>query len=172
MLRNFGDGCKLSDAKCPRCGTAGNFARHACYTRSLVTAHGEVRLVIERVRCLSCRSTHALIPPDVIPYKVYSISLYVAVACEWVDGEPLSAIQDEYQLPDATFLRMLRTIRDALTAALATPSDRASLGAALEATDFDEIAAWSLRVRRACIFENVRLIHRRHGRTSFRSGFT
>lgn len=172
MLRNFGEGCKLSDAKCPRCGTAGNFARHASYTRSLVTAQGEVCLVIVRVMCLSCRSTHALIPPDVIPYKVYSISLYVAVACEWVDGESLSSIQDEYQLPDATFLRMLRTIRDALTAALATPSDRASLGRALESTSFDEIASWSLRVRRACIFENVRLTHRRHGRTSPRSGFT
>lgn len=175
MLRNFGDGCKLSEARCPRCGTAGNFARHACYNRSLVTEEGEITLRIVRVRCLTCRSTHSLIPPDVIPYKIRSISLHVAVACGWIEGESLASIQEEYELPTTTFLRMLRLIRDALSVALASARDRGSLRSALSKTTFDELAAWSLRVRRACLFENVRLAQRRSwrsGRASRSSGFT
>ena len=146
MLRNFGEGCKLSDARCPKCKAAGNFVRHACYDRSLVTEEGETTLRIMRVKCLTCGSTHSLIPPDVIPYKIRSISLYVAIARDWVEGESLATIQREYQLPATTFLRMLVTIRDALSAAVAAASDRETLREAIAKTSFDEIAAWSLRI--------------------------
>ena len=175
MPRNFDEGCKLSEASCPRCGTSGNFVRHACYDRTLVTEKGEAVLRIIRVRCLTCGSTHSLIPPNVIPYKVHSLSLHTAVACAWVDGEPLESIQSEYRLPATTFLRMLRVIRAALSAALATMREREPLREALSKTPIEEVAARSLRVRRACLFENVRLAHRQSGpmrRAARSSGFT
>ena len=49
---------------CPNCGCAGNYRRHGSYRRRLVTLSGERDLTIERLRCLSCGATHAVIPED------------------------------------------------------------------------------------------------------------
>lgn len=64
--------------KCPRCGAKGRFTRHATYNRYLVTLINhclcEIKLTILRVKCGSCDATHAIIPADIVPYKLLSLS--------------------------------------------------------------------------------------------------
>lgn len=48
---------------CPACGTAGWMGLHARYEKY----HFALRIAIQRVRCRSCRTTHALIPLFSVP---------------------------------------------------------------------------------------------------------
>ena len=56
---------------------------HASYTRDIISFyHGkrqESQVVIPRVYCESCGTTHALIPVHLIPYGSYSIRFILAV---------------------------------------------------------------------------------------------
>lgn len=74
---------KLSECACPRCRCKGNFARHGSYVRRVVYLDGERDVEVTRVRCMSCLATHAIIPPDVVPYRAYSESLVLAILGEW-----------------------------------------------------------------------------------------
>lgn len=65
--------------KCPICKRKGTLVRHGYYRRNLIFWIGNVeerQLLILRFRCLFCRSTHALLPKDVIPYHIYTASFY------------------------------------------------------------------------------------------------
>lgn len=53
----------LSGRRCPNCGEAGRFARHAVYCKY----HFRTQVEILRVRCARCRVTHALIPSFSLP---------------------------------------------------------------------------------------------------------
>jgi transposase-like protein len=67
--------------KCPIC-KRNNLARHGYYKRNIVRWQGtleEVQLKILRVRCLACKVTHAVLPKDVAPYRIYSISFYLKI---------------------------------------------------------------------------------------------
>lgn len=68
---------------CPACGSRGNCAAHASYTRSLIEyERGKVvyhRVKIRRVRCGSCGHTHAILPDDIIPYTTYSLLFILRV---------------------------------------------------------------------------------------------
>jgi hypothetical protein len=48
---------------CPACATRGRFGRHAVYQKY----HFAERIDIQRVRCHSCNTTHALIPSFSVP---------------------------------------------------------------------------------------------------------
>lgn len=56
---------------CPKCKTVGLFHRHAFYNRYLFN-NTEEYITIQRVRCESCGSTHALLPDIIIPYRYFS----------------------------------------------------------------------------------------------------
>ena len=65
--------------KCPICKRKGTLVRHGFYRRNLILWIGTVeerQLLILRFRCTFCKSTHALLPKDVIPYRVYTASFY------------------------------------------------------------------------------------------------
>lgn len=172
MLRDFDDSCKLSDAECPRCDAAGNFRRHASYERNLVTEEGAGRVTIERVMCLSCRTTHALIPPDVVPYRQHSLGLHLAVARSWSEGASLSQMAARFGLAPTTLLRILRTVRVFLAVLLACGRERGRIRAALGGLSDADVAARSLATRRACAFENVRFRRGRSRAGASASGFT
>lgn len=66
--------------QCPVCRQKNTLKRHGFYKRNLVLwleQKEEKLLSILRVRCTNCRCTHAVLPRDAVPYKVYSISFYV-----------------------------------------------------------------------------------------------
>lgn len=69
---------KFKYTNCPKCRSKGNFSVHAYYRRNVVYFANnkliEKILIILRIRCLSCNSTHAILPYDIIPYKIFTVS--------------------------------------------------------------------------------------------------
>jgi len=67
----------MMKTRCPKCGAAGRFSLHGSYHRhaAYFDKHGLVRkrVRIRRVMCLSCKSTHAVMPADLIPYGFLSL---------------------------------------------------------------------------------------------------
>jgi hypothetical protein len=53
----------LGETNCPCCGMVGQYGRHGLYYKY----HYRERIVILRVRCRGCRTTHALIPSFSLP---------------------------------------------------------------------------------------------------------
>lgn len=74
---------RLKNTACPRCGARGRFAYHSCYRRRLLcrseggTAFVRT-LVIDRVRCASCKTTHACLPADAVARSSLSVHLCLA----------------------------------------------------------------------------------------------
>lgn len=63
---------------CPKCGAKARFHRHGTYFRSISHLSKEGYIVFEileilRLKCLSCNSTHSILPGDIIPFQVYSL---------------------------------------------------------------------------------------------------
>lgn len=56
---------------CPKCKTVGLFHNHAVYDRYLLNSTEEY-ITVQRIRCESCGSTHALLPDIIIPYRYFS----------------------------------------------------------------------------------------------------
>ena len=64
-------------ARCPKCPAIGRFSlhgsyyRHAAYFVEFELVHNHIE--IKRVKCLSCKSTHAVMPGDLVPYRLLSL---------------------------------------------------------------------------------------------------
>jgi len=76
----------FENTSCPNCPAVGRFNLHGSYRRHIVfflddKLHYE-HMEIKRVRCLSCRSTHAVMPGDLIPYKLLSFFVFMFVLNE------------------------------------------------------------------------------------------
>jgi len=71
----------LSATRCPKCRAVGRFNLHGSYHRyAAYFDKAELvrrRVKIRRVRCRSCKSTHAVMPGDLIPYAF--LSLFVTI---------------------------------------------------------------------------------------------
>jgi hypothetical protein len=63
---------------CPSCGSKNSLIRHAKYERYIYLFENSVfvchMIVILRLKCKSCGTTHAILPADVIPYKIFSFT--------------------------------------------------------------------------------------------------
>lgn len=66
---------------CPDCKKMMKFHRHGTYQRYLSLIKEEtvsIELVeILRLKCTGCGATHAILTPDMIPYRIYSMSLFM-----------------------------------------------------------------------------------------------
>ena len=77
------DGFNYHNERCPDCGAAGKLSPYGDYDRNLVSHDGEK--VIEsrinplRFECVSCGTTHALLPDILIPYSPYSLRFMLNV---------------------------------------------------------------------------------------------
>lgn len=92
--------------KCPKCGTAGNFKEHGFYMRYLKTSQEIKRIKIKRLKCCSCKTTHAKIPKNVIPYKQHSLGILSALANDKLKGLSNSKIRTKYKLCESTRYRL------------------------------------------------------------------
>ena len=88
MVYDFSVKCKSYDAssykkadftetRCPKCRSVGRFNLHGTYRRHVVYPLKEKlvckHIEIKRIKCLSCKTTHAVMPGDIIPYKLLSL---------------------------------------------------------------------------------------------------
>ena len=142
MLRNVRPDGNLSGLACPSCGRTGVLRRHGSYTRHLATEEGEGPIRIRRARCRACSSTHALLPPGVVPRMLHSESIHLEVAAAWARGKPARSVRESLRMPETTRRRVLGRARAALCALLSCPPGREQLLRAIE-------AALPLRIRTA-----------------------
>lgn len=94
MVYDFLQTCKTYDkniynrkyfkaTSCPACPAVGRFNMHGYYCRNAIYFEGDeiiCRLMeIKRIKCLSCKTTHAILPGDIIPYKVLSLFVLIFI---------------------------------------------------------------------------------------------
>ena len=66
---------------CPNCGSR-NLIKWGSYLRNLYFLSSNIIkfkiIKIKRIRCKDCGKTHALIPSDIIPYKLHSLDIILS----------------------------------------------------------------------------------------------
>ena len=93
--------------KCPSCGAAGQLAAHGQYSRDLTSfSEGTItdsRASPKRVRCESCKATHAILPDIIIPYCRYSLVFILAVLIAYYErGDTVVKICERYLISVST----------------------------------------------------------------------
>lgn len=83
MIRKIFKNKPINLQICEKCGATGNFKKHGWYKRYLVNIDGTKKIKIWRYRCVSCGTTHAIIPENVIPYKQYSLRFVILIFLMW-----------------------------------------------------------------------------------------
>lgn len=163
LLENPGGGNPLAQP-CPKCGCAGNYVRHGRYRRRIVAMGGEAVIAVARVRCMSCGATHAIIPPDVVPYRAYSESFAIAVARAWANGTSNRDVRAVFAMPESSRRRILAQVRRRLCALLSCNSARDSVAAALAPVADAAVAAMSASLLGARVAQGARLSNLRASR--------
>jgi len=94
MVFDFSKICKTYDAKiykksdfaktsCPKCPAVGRFKLYGSYQRHVLyfIDQGLIYKYIEikRIMCCSCKTTHAVMPGDIIPYKLLSLFIVLFI---------------------------------------------------------------------------------------------
>lgn len=157
MLRKTGPGGNLSGVECTRCGCAGNFTGHGRYRRTVVHRGREEGVTVKRVRCASCRATHAVIPEGVVPYRSYSEAFVLAVLAAWASGMSNAEIRRSFGISETTRRRIVSDSRRRACALLACGASRASVAASLAAAGVGAVPAMHLASYGTRFAENVRL---------------
>ena len=157
MLRDEEPGRKTSSAACPYCGTAGNYTHHGRYTRHYDDGSGERLVQIERLKCLSCNRTHALIWKNMVPYKLRSEGVHATAFRSWAGGASMRRLLDSTGIPRTTLRRMLSHVRTRVSLMLACPPERAALSAAIAGVADAALSARHLAEYGRMLAETVRL---------------
>jgi len=93
----------FSATPCPKCPAIGRFKMNGSYQRYVMyIADGKIVFVlidIKRIMCKSCKSTHAVMPGDIIPYKLLSlfVVMLLLTACI-VEEAPVLRVANKYGL--------------------------------------------------------------------------
>lgn len=100
ILNNY----SLLTYKCPKCGAEHAFIRHGSYERNICFIDKDYNIISEkinilRVKCNSCKGTHAILPNDIIPYCIYSLSFILNVLTDYYTAnDKISDICSNYSI--------------------------------------------------------------------------
>ncbi|MCD5415085.1 MAG: DUF6431 domain-containing protein [Clostridiales bacterium] len=82
ILNNY----QIYSYECPKCQSKHYWVRHATYGRNVVLVENyvfvEMKMEILRLKCNSCKSTHAILPSAIIPYCIYSLACIFKIITE------------------------------------------------------------------------------------------
>lgn len=87
---------------CPKCGAKHSLTVHGYYTRNCCFFDDnfkicEKKLLILRVRCKGCFSTHAILPGNIIPYGIYdNLSILHFLTQHFVFNQSVLNISEKY----------------------------------------------------------------------------
>ena len=74
---------KFTACPAPKCGAIGKFKMHGSYFRhALYFLKGKIihkYMEIKRIRCKSCKTTHAVMPRDIIPYNTITFFIFICI---------------------------------------------------------------------------------------------
>ena len=169
MLRKTGARGNLAGVECPKCRCAGNFTGHGRYTRSVVHRGREELVTVRRVRCASCRATHAVLPEGIVPYRCYSELFVLAVLAAWASGMSNAEVGRSFGISETTRRRIVADSRRRACALLACGASRAAVAASLASAGVGAVPAMHLAAFGTRFAENVRL-NNPHARPSPRPG--
>jgi hypothetical protein len=99
ILDNYGH-CTF---RCPCCNASRSFIRHATYFRNICIFENfkfcEKRIKILRLLCKSCKSTHAVLPAETLPYGYYSFSCIFEIFIQYyMKNQSGQKISDKYSI--------------------------------------------------------------------------
>lgn len=110
------------DYECPNpeCGAKQHpMRRHAKYGRSLVLWDAdacrikEERMEVLRLKCISCGTTHAVLPMDAIPFFVYSVQAFLSLLFLCLEeGSSVPRAEKETGVSFQLLYRFLRIFRE------------------------------------------------------------
>jgi len=73
----------FADTPCPKCFAVGRFNLHGSYLRYFAYFVDKQIVLksieLKRVKCRSCKSTHAVMPGDLIPYRLLSLLVVIFI---------------------------------------------------------------------------------------------
>jgi hypothetical protein len=73
----------FSATPCPACPAVGSFKMWGSYWRNAIYFEDKeikyMLMEIKRIMCMSCRTTHAVLPIDIIPYKALSLFVFIFI---------------------------------------------------------------------------------------------
>ncbi len=93
---NYSDNVNPNAIPCPFsiCGAKGNYYGCGSYTRSLICyTDGHVErheITIDRVECVSCEHSHAILPPVIIPYSPFSFHFVISLLYDFITHKYLT----------------------------------------------------------------------------------
>lgn len=70
------DSLNLYSLICPKCKHH-DFQKHGYYTRKVKYRRHSVTLRILRVKCMCCKSTHAVLLYFIVPYSQYALEVHL-----------------------------------------------------------------------------------------------
>lgn len=102
---------------CPKCGAKHSLIKHGYYDRNVCFFDDkfnleESRLTILRMLCKSCDSTHAILPYDIIPYKIYDRSIFYCILTDhFVCKETIESISEKYNISTRVICEFIKIFR-------------------------------------------------------------
>lgn len=107
-------------AACPKCKARNLTVKHATYTRHFVYLDGnevsDKLITVQRLRCTSCNSTHAVLPLAVVPYSVYSIRMVAHIVLDKISGrfKNIESLCQHYRIAVNTCYSLLKRFEAAV----------------------------------------------------------
>lgn len=123
IFNEYIENLDISALACPSCGAKDSLSYLSSYSRHLITYHnGKVIdniITVLRYICNSCKSsgkggsTHAILPPVIVPYKSYGFSFIIAVLHDHMikTFTSVKLLCEHYSLPESTFRRILKNFK-------------------------------------------------------------
>lgn len=95
----------LKEIECS-CGQRGSLVQHGYYRRRLKSGIGTFFYTVMRLRCTSCRRTHAVIPDMIVPYSQLPLDIQLDMLRNRLgDLEPLFTLNPDIAESDALSIR-------------------------------------------------------------------
>jgi hypothetical protein len=87
---------------CPVCSAVGRFKMHGSYYRHAIYFKGDEitcrQMEIKRILCTSCRTTHAVLPGDIIPYKALTLLVFIFILTSfYLEKTPVLEIARDWE---------------------------------------------------------------------------
>ena len=101
---------------CPICDAKHSLQRHGTYDRSLILlcndSFKEVTLTIQRVKCSVCNRTHAILPWDVVPFGLYSITAVLDICINiYRENKAILSLAEQLQVSYQLLYRFLQIVQ-------------------------------------------------------------
>ena len=89
------------------CGCTGKLIRYGHYSRSLKIYPENLILSIQRLLCLECGRTHAVLPSLIVPYSQIPLRDHVDIICTFENGTAPGFIMERNPFIDSTRVKYI-----------------------------------------------------------------